>query len=177
MANEKATIGGGCFWCIEAILQDLKGIKQVVSGFSGGVEKNPSYELVCSGSTMHAEVVEITFDNSIINFKELIEIFLTIHDPTTRNRQGNDRGPQYRSIILYHNEKQKEVAEKIIYEFTEKGIWANPIVTELKMFEKFYEADEYHQNYFKNNPSQSYCKFVIEPKVAKFRKKFVNRLK
>jgi peptide-methionine (S)-S-oxide reductase len=172
-----ATLGGGCFWCLEAVYLQLKGVVKVVSGYSGGTVANPSYELVCTGRTGHAEVVQITFDPQVISFKELLQVFFTIHDPTTLNRQGNDVGPQYRSAIFYHDDQQKEVAEAVIDEIKTAGIWANPIVTEVTAFETFYPAEDYHQDYFANNPQQPYCQVIIAPKVAKFRKQFLDRLK
>lgn len=172
----KATLGGGCFWCLEAIFQELKGVHSVVSGYSGGKELNPSYKEVCSGKTGHAEVVQITFDPAVISFETLLEVFFTIHDPTTLNRQGNDIGPQYRSIILYHDEGQKAEAARVIAQIAPK-YWDEPIVTELVPFDIFYRAEDYHQNYFNNNPNQSYCAYVINPKVQKFRNKYQNLLK
>ncbi len=172
-----ATLGGGCFWCLEAVYDEVKGVISVESGYSGGHVENPTYEEVCTGSTGHAEVVQIHYDPKIISFKELLEIFFTIHDPTTLNRQGNDIGTQYRSIILYHDEEQKKIAVETIKAFNEAKIWKNPIVTEVVPFKKFYRAEEYHQKYYKRNPNQGYCKFVIEPKVAKFRQKYLDKLK
>ena len=174
---EKVTFGAGCFWCIEAIYQDLTGVESVVSGFAGGHVKNPAYKEVVNGTTGHAEVIQMVFDPDIISFRDLTEIFFTVHDPTTVDRQGNDVGPQYRSIILYHSEEQRDLAAKVKYEFEERKLWKNPIVTEIEPFDGFFEAEKYHQNYYKNNKDQSYCKFVIEPKVNKFRKQFLNKLK
>ncbi len=174
---EKATLGGGCFWCVEAIYLDVKGVKSVVSGYSGGTAETANYEAVCSGKTQHAEVVQIAFDPQVITFEEILEIFWATHDPTTRNRQGNDVGPQYRSVIFYHSEAQKEAAKRSMTEVA-PHIWDKKIVTELSRFERFYEAEEYHQNYYKTvgmrNP---YCTFVITPKVEKFRKAFKDKLK
>ncbi len=171
------TLGGGCFWCIEAVFSELKGVQLAESGYSGGKIDNPTYEQVCSGSTGHAEVVQIKFNPEIILFKEILEIFFTVHNPTTLNRQGNDVGSQYRSVIFYHSEEQREIAQEIITELDGSKKWPNPIVTELTSFYKFYKAKEYHQNYFKLNASQPYCKVVIEPKVNKFRKLYFNQLK
>jgi len=181
MANKinlkTTTLGGGCFWCIEAVFSELKGIQLAESGYSGGKIDNPTYEQVCSGSTGHAEVVQIKFNPEIISFKEILEIFFTVHNPTTLNRQGNDVGSQYRSVIFYHSEEQREIAQEIITELNGSKKWSNTIITELTSFDKFYKAKEYHQNYFKLNSSQPYCKVVIEPKVNKFRKLYFNQLK
>jgi peptide-methionine (S)-S-oxide reductase len=174
---EVATLAGGCFWCLEAIYDDLKGVKDVVSGYSGGHLADPSYEQVCSGKTGHAEVVQVTFDPSLISFKEILEVFFSIHNPTTLNRQGADVGTQYRSAIFYHSQEQKKVAEQVIREIEAAGIWNLPIVTELTPFSEFYPAEDYHQEYFSKNPYQPYCQVVIAPKVAKFRKKHLERLK
>ena len=173
---EIATLGAGCFWCVEAIFQDLKGVHRVESGFSGGHVKNPAYREVVNGTTGHAEVAQIYFDPNIISFEELLEVFWTTHDPTTLNRQGNDVGTQYRSAIFYHDEKQKAIAEKSKIEVAET-IWENPIVTEITPFEVFYKAENYHQDYFNLNPNQGYCRVVIAPKVKKFREKFADKLK
>lgn len=174
--NQKATLGGGCFWCLEAVYQELRGIESVVSGYAGGNIANPTYEQVSSARTGHAEVVQLTFNPEEISFREILEVFFTIHDPTTRNRQGNDVGPQYRSAIFYHDEAQKATAQEIIGEFEAQNLWANPIVTEVAPLQAFYAAEAYHQNYFRNHPQAGYCRVVIEPKVAKFRKKFVEKL-
>jgi peptide-methionine (S)-S-oxide reductase len=176
-STQVATLGGGCFWCLEAVYDELKGVTDVVSGYSGGHVKNPDYRLVCTGTTGHAEVVQITFDPSQISFREILEVFFTIHDPTTLNRQGNDIGPQYRSVIFYHTDEQKQIAEQVIREIETAGIWSNPVVTELAPFTEFFPAEDYHQEYFKNNPYQPYCQVVVAPKVAKFRKKYLERLK
>lgn len=173
---EIATFGSGCFWCTEAVFQQLRGVKSVVSGYSGGHVDNPSYEQVSTGRTGHAEVCQIEFDNEQITFKELLEIFFGTHDPTTLNRQGNDVGTQYRSVIFYHSEEQKAVAERMIKELNAKKTFEKPIVTEITAFQKFYRAEDYHQNYFRNNPTQGYCRYVIAPKVAKFEKTFKLRL-
>ena len=174
---EKATLGGGCFWCVEAVYQDLKGVRQVVSGYAGGTVENPSYQLVCTGTTGHAEVTQITFDSEIISFEELLYVFWRTHDATTLNRQGADVGPQYRSIILYHSNEQKATAEKSKQETDASGLWPNPIVTEIVPLTNFYPAEDYHQNYYRNNPVQPYCRVVIDPKVQKFRKEFKDKLK
>jgi peptide-methionine (S)-S-oxide reductase len=178
MDNTKniATLAGGCFWCLEAVYDELKGVISVESGYSGGHALNPSYEQVCRGNTGHAEVVRITFDPKVISFKDLLNIFFTVHDPTTLNRQGADVGTQYRSAIFYHDEEQKGIAEEVIREITEAGIWDDPIVTEVTPFERFYLAEEYHQEYFANNPYQGYCRAVVAPKVAKFRKQYQEML-
>jgi peptide-methionine (S)-S-oxide reductase len=175
--HELATIGGGCFWCLEAVYKDLKGVERVVSGYAGGHVNNPTYEQVCGGRTGHAEVVQITYDPKVITFRDLLDVFFTIHDPTTKDRQGADIGPQYRSIILFHNPEQKAEAELAIAAVTEKKIWRAPIVTEIVPLERFYPAEAYHQDYFEQNPRQRYCQIVIAPKVAKFRKEHLARLK
>jgi peptide-methionine (S)-S-oxide reductase len=172
-----ATLGGGCFWCIEAVFVELKGVAKVESGYAGGTVKNPTYRDVCSGLTGHAEVTQITFDPSVVSFKEILQVFFTVHDPTTLNRQGADVGTQYRSVILYHDEEQKEMARQVIAEINAAKIWSNPIVTEVAPYTEFYKAEGYHQNYYANNPGQPYCQVVIAPKVVKFRKQFRNRLK
>ena len=174
---ETATLAAGCFWCIEAVLDDLKGVEDVVSGYSGGTTIDPTYREVCSGTTGHAEVAEIRFDPNEISFKELLQVFFAVHDPTTLNRQGNDVGTQYRSAIFYHNDEQRRIAEETVTEIEAEGIYDDPIVTEIVPFEKFYPAEDYHQEYFANNPTQPYCMAVVAPKVAKFRQKYVNRLK
>lgn len=175
--NETVTLGGGCFWCIEAIYKELNGIINVISGYAGGTVKNPTYEQVCSGTTGHAEVIQIMFNPEIITFKKILEIFFSTHDPTTLNRQGNDIGTQYRSIILYHTQKQKEESLDVIREINDRGDLGKPIVTEVIPFKEFYKAEEYHQNYFKLNTKQPYCKIVIEPKVNKFKKNYADILK
>ena len=174
---ETATLGAGCFWCVEAVFDDLKGVVSVESGYSGGHTENPTYQQVCSETTGHAEVVNVTFDPSEISFKEILQVFFSVHDPTTLNRQGNDIGTSYRSAIFYHSDEQKQTAEEVIKEVTEEGVYDDPIVTELKPFGKFYIAEDYHQEYFANNPTQPYCAAVVAPKVAKFRQKYVSRLK
>ena len=179
MSGDKqvATLAGGCFWCLEAVYDELDGVEDVVSGYTGGAMPDPSYELVCSGTSGHAEVVQVTFDPARVSFKELLEVFFTIHDPTTLNRQGSDVGTQYRSAIFYHDAEQKRVAEEVIDELTEEGLWDDPIVTEVAPLETFYEAEDYHQEYFRKNPLQPYCMVIVRPKVAKFRKKYFSKLK
>ena len=174
---ETVTFGSGCFWCTEAMFQQLKGVSSVVSGYSGGHVENPSYEQVCTGRTGHAEVCQIQFDPELIPFEELLDVFFSTHDPTTLNRQGNDVGTQYRSVIFYHSERQKQIAERVKAELGESGTWKNPIVTEIVPFKKFYPAEDYHQNYFRNNPNQGYCRLVISPKLDKFQKVFKLKLK
>lgn len=174
---ETATLAGGCFWCIETIFNDLKGVEKVVSGYSGGTTKNPTYEQVCSGNTGHAEVVQITFDPSVISYEQLLEIFFHIHDPTTLNKQGADVGTQYRSAIFYNNDEQKKTAESVKEKIEKSGLWNDPIVTEITKFDKFYSAEDYHQDYYNNNKEKSYCSFVIAPKVRKFYKEYKNLLK
>jgi peptide-methionine (S)-S-oxide reductase len=173
---ELATFGTGCFWCTEAVFQQLKGVKSVVSGFSGGHLENPSYEDVITGTTGHAEVCQIMFDPEQISFEDLLEVFFATHDPTTLNRQGNDYGPQYRSAIFYHSEAQREIAEQVKNQLDASGQWKNPIVTEITAFETFYPAEDYHQNYFRNNPNQGYCRYIIAPKLQKFEKSFKLKL-
>ena len=172
-----ATLGGGCFWCLEAVYQQLEGVEQLVSGYAGGHVENPTYEQVCGKKTGHAEVVQLTYDASRVSFRDLLEVFFTIHDPTTKDRQGNDVGPQYRSVIFYHDEEQRRVAEEIIAELTAEHAFEEPIVTEVKPLTRFYAAENYHQNYFAQNSSQPYCAYVISPKLAKFRRKFAERLR
>jgi peptide-methionine (S)-S-oxide reductase len=172
-----ATLGGGCFWCLEAVYSELNGVLKVESGYAGGRTKNPTYEEVCSDETGHAEVVQVTFDPSVITFREILQVFFSIHDPTTLNRQGADAGSQYRSAIFYTDPEQKKVAEEVMSEIKRAKLWDHPIVTELVPLVEFYKAESYHQNYFKNNPAQAYCQIVISPKVAKFRKNYFDRLK
>jgi peptide-methionine (S)-S-oxide reductase len=174
---EIATFGSGCFWCTEAVFQQLKGVSSVVSGYSGGHVENPIYEQVTTGRTGHAEVCQIQFNPEEISFEELLEVFFNTHDPTTLNRQGNDVGTQYRSVIFYHDDKQKEIAERVKAKLDSSGTWKNPIVTEIVQFEKFYPAEDYHQNYFRNNPNQGYCRVVIAPKLDKFEKVFKLKIK
>ena len=175
--RETATLAGGCFWCLEAAFQDLKGVETVQSGYAGGRVANPSYEDVCTGTTGHAEVVQLTFDPQIVTFEDLLHVFFTIHDPTTLNRQGADVGTQYRSAIFYHSPEQKATAERVIAELQAGKLWDEPVVTELKPLEAFYPAEEYHRDYFRRNPNQGYCRAVIAPKVAKVRKLYFDRLK
>ena len=174
---ETTTLGGGCFWCLEAIYQDVEGVHKVVSGYAAGHMENPTYQQVCSETTGHAEVTQITFDPDVISFEELLYIFWRIHDPTTPNRQGNDVGSQYRSIILAHSDEQLEIAKRSLAETNASDLYANLIVTEVEPLTIFYPAESYHQNYYKSNPNQSYCRFVIDPKVNKFRKSFKEKLK
>ena len=174
---ELATFGSGCFWCTEAIFENLKGVHSVVSGYAGGHVQNPSYEEVCTGTTGHAEVTQITYDPSIISYDELLEVFWKTHDPTTLNRQGNDVGPQYRSAIFYHNDEQKQLAEKYKAELDKSGAWDNPIITEISPLNNYFPAENYHQDYYNNNPNQGYCAFVIAPKLEKFKKVFKDKLK
>jgi peptide-methionine (S)-S-oxide reductase len=175
--TEVATLGGGCFWCLEAVYEELRGVEKVESGYTGGAVPNPTYRQVCTGTTGHAEVVQVTFDPEVVSFREILEIFFTIHDPTTLNRQGADVGTQYRSAIFYHDEEQKRVAEEVVAELEEAHLWNDPIVTEVKPFDTFYVAEDYHQGYYRNNEYQPYCQVVIAPKVAKFRKRYLERLK
>lgn len=175
--TETATLAAGCFWCVEAVFDDLKGVEDVVSGYAGGHTENPTYRQVCDGNTGHAEVAEIRFDPSVISFKDILRVFFSVHDPTTLNRQGNDIGTQYRSAIFYHNDEQKRDAEEVIKEITDEGVYDDPIVTELVPLKKFWPAEDYHQEYFANNPNQPYCQAVVSPKVRKFRQKFADRLK
>lgn len=174
---EYATLGGGCFWCTAAVFSELKGIEKVESGYSGGIMPNPSYEQVCAGDTGHAEVVQLAFDPVIISYKDILEVFFSVHDPTTLNRQGADVGTQYRSVIFFHSTEQKRTAADVIKQVGESGVWGRPIVTELAPFGAFYKAEDYHQSYFKTNPNQPYCSVVIAPKVAKFRKHYLERLR
>jgi peptide-methionine (S)-S-oxide reductase len=175
--TEIATVGGGCFWCLEAVFDSLQGVIAVESGYSNGKTINPTYKQVCNGDTGHAEVVRITFDPKVISYNEILDVFFTIHDPTTLNQQGNDVGTQYRSAIFYHSAEQKDAAEKVISELTSQKAFNSPIVTEIAPAQVFYVAENYHQEYFENNGEQPYCQFVVAPKVAKFRKKFAGRLK
>jgi peptide-methionine (S)-S-oxide reductase len=175
--QETATLAGGCFWCLEAVFDELRGVEQVESGYSGGSRPDPSYEQVCTGTTGHAEVVQVKFDPQIVSFKELLEVFFTIHDPTTLNRQGADVGTQYRSAIFYHTPEQKEVAEQVIAGLDEAKLWDAPIVTEVAPFTAFYPAEIEHQEYYQRNQSQPYCRAVIAPKVSKFRKLYLEKLK
>ncbi len=175
--REVATLGGGCFWCLEAVFDELKGVEKVVSGYSGGKVVNPAYSEVCTGATGHAEAVQLTFDTGAISFREILRVFFAVHDPTTLNRQGADVGTQYRSIIFYHSEEQKAIAEQVIKELDEAKIWYAPIVTEVRPLVAFYPAEDYHQDYFRLNREQAYCRAVIAPKVAKLRKQYFEKLK
>lgn len=172
-----ATLAGGCFWCLEAVYEQLKGVERVVSGYAGGTVPHPTYEQVCTGQTCHAEVLQITFDPRTITYRDLLDVFFTIHDPTTLNRQGGDVGTQYRSAIFYHDDEQKAVAEQVIAEVEAAGVWDDPIVTEVTALDRFYPAEAYHQGYFRSHPEQAYCRAVIAPKVAKFRKQHFERLR
>ena len=175
--SETVVLGGGCFWCVEAVYNELRGVTSVISGYAGGSVPNPTYEQVCSGRTGHAEVVRVAFDPSVISFREILDVFFTTHDPTTLNRQGADVGPQYRSIILYQSPEQEHIAREVIDETNASGIWRAPLVTQLEPLDRFYPAEEYHQNYFERNPYQPYCQIVIAPKVAKVREKYLARLR
>ena len=177
MSSEVATLAGGCFWCLEAVYDELKGVQEVVSGYAGGSVPNPSYEQVCAGRTGHAEVVQVTFDPNVVTYRELLDVFFTIHDPTTLNRQGADVGTQYRSAIYTHSPEQKAIAEQTIKDLEAAHLWDNKIVTEVTPLDKFYPAEAYHQEYFAHHPNQGYCQVVIAPKVAKFRKKYLELLK
>ena len=172
-----ATLAGGCFWCIEAVFENMRGVSKVESGFAGGVMLNPTYRQVCSGESGHAEVIQVTFDPSIVSYEELLLVFFTVHDPTTRNRQGADVGTQYRSAVFYHDAAQKAIAEQVIARLTAERLWPNPIVTEVAPFDAFYKAEAYHQQYYRNNASKPYCQIVIAPKVTKFRKAYAYLLK
>jgi peptide-methionine (S)-S-oxide reductase len=174
---EIATLAGGCFWCLEAVYNTIQGVNEVVSGYSGGRMKYPSYEMVSTGTTGHAEVVQVTFDPRVITYPEILELFFSIHDPTTLNRQGADVGSQYRSAIFYHSPEQKAAAEAVIRQMTEDGVWANPIVTEVAPLEAFYPAEDYHKDYYARNPGQGYCRVVIAPKLSKIRSKYTQRMK
>ena len=175
--TEVATLGGGCFWCLEAVYLELRGVEKVESGYSGGDVPNPTYRQVCSETTGHAEVVQVTFDPDEVSYRDILDVYFTIHDPTTLNRQGADVGTQYRSVIYYHTEGQKRTAEEVISEIEAEGIWNSPIVTEVTPFDEFFVAEDYHQDYFRNNGFQPYCQVIIAPKVAKFRKQHLERLK
>lgn len=175
--RETITLGGGCFWCVEAVMQPLHGVREVVSGYAGGDTPDPTYRAVCSGSTGHAEVVQVTFDPKILSLQDLLMIFFTTHDPTTLNRQGADRGTQYRSIVLYETTAQKNAVEAVMEELGQEGVYDDPIVTQVEPLETFYRAEEKHQNYFRRNPYQPYCMAVIAPKVSKLRKQYLDRLK
>lgn len=175
--TESATFGAGCFWCVEAVFEGLKGVVSVESGYSGGHVKRPAYEQVVKGTTGHAEVTRIVFDSDVITFEDLLRVFWHTHDPTTPNRQGNDVGPQYRSAVFYHNDRQKAAAERVMQEIADSGLWDDPIVTEISPLVNYYKAEDYHQDFYENNPNYPYCTFVIAPKLAKFRKDFPHLLK
>lgn len=172
-----ATLGGGCFWCLDEVFRQLRGVEQVESGYSGGETRHPTYRQVCGGDTGHAEVVRITFDPSVIGFRELLEVFFTVHDPTTPNRQGPDVGTQYRSVIFHHSPEQREIATRVIAELDAQGVWGAPIVTEVVAAPEFWPAEEYHQEYYRRNQSQPYCRIVIEPKIAKLRRQHLEKLR
>jgi peptide-methionine (S)-S-oxide reductase len=177
LSLEVATVAGGCFWCIEGVFREVKGVKNVVSGYTGGTTINPTYEQVCTGNTGHAESVQVSFDPSKLSYREILEIFFSVHDPTTLNRQGADLGTQYRSAIFYHNEQQKQVAEELIGELNKADLWSKPIVTQVVSLDTFYTAEDYHQEYFSRHPEQAYCQMVISPKISKFRKQWKRHLK
>ena len=177
MTVEVTTLGGGCFWCVEAVFDDLQGVQSVESGYMGGQMRNPSYRDICTGMTGHAEVVQVTFDPAVISYADMLRVFLTVHDPTTLNRQGADVGTQYRSVIFTHSPEQEQSARAVIAELSAAHVWPDPIVTEVTPASTFYVAEEYHQEYFRNNPNQGYCQIVIAPKVAKFRRQYTARLK
>jgi peptide-methionine (S)-S-oxide reductase len=169
--QEVATLGGGCFWCVEAVFNQMEGVASAISGYMGGARPNPTYQQVCTGVTGHIEVVQVTFDPAVTSYREILEVFFSVHDPTSRDRQGNDVGEQYRSIVFYHSDEQRQEAEKIIAELGDE------IVTEVRAAETFWPAEDYHQEYYRNNPNAGYCAFVVAPKVAKFRKKFAAKLR
>jgi peptide-methionine (S)-S-oxide reductase len=175
--REVATLAGGCFWCLEAVFEELRGVESVKSGYAGGSVPNPRYDDVCTGRTGHAEVVQVAFDPAEVSFRELLEVFFTIHDPTTLNRQGADRGTQYRSAIFTHSPEQEQTAREVIRDLEEEGVWSDPIVTQVEPLTQFYPAEDYHDAYYRRNPRQGYCQVVIEPKVAKFRQKYLSRLR
>jgi peptide-methionine (S)-S-oxide reductase len=174
---EIATLAGGCFWCLEAVYQEMEGVLSVESGYMGGHAENPTYQNICTGTTGHAEVVQLTFDPTVTPYRQILEVFFAIHDPTTRDRQGNDVGPQYRSLIFYHDDRQRAAAEDLIRELNAANIWPAPIVTEVRPAARFYKAEEYHQDYFRQHPRQPYCAFVVAPKVGKFRHQFASKLR
>ncbi len=175
--REQATLGGGCFWCLEAVFEELDGVDRVQSGYSGGARENPTYQQVCTGGTGHAEVVQLEFDLSIISFREILQVFFAIHDPTTPNRQGADFGTQYRSVVFFHSPEQKETAEAVIREIDEAEVLSGPVVTEVSPLGRFYPAEDYHHQYYRSNPNQGYCRYVIDPKVAAFRATFFDKVK
>jgi peptide-methionine (S)-S-oxide reductase len=175
--HEIATLGGGCFWCLEAVYVEMEGVDSAVSGYMGGHVDRPTYQDVCTGKTGHVEVVQVTFDPEVTSYREILEVFFAIHDPTSRDRQGNDSGPQYRSVIFFHDDAQRATAQELIRDLDAEGVWGTPIVTEVRAATEFYRAEDYHQDYFKNNPRQPYCTFVVAPKVKKFREKFGAKLR
>jgi peptide-methionine (S)-S-oxide reductase len=177
MTLEQATLGGGCFWCLEAVFQQMRGVERVESGYCGGSTDAPTYRQVCEGNTGHAEVVQVTFDPAVVSYREILEVFFAIHDPTTLDRQGHDVGTQYRSIIFWHSPQQQRAAQEVIADLTAQQVFDRPIVTQLAPHEKFFQAEDYHQNYFREHPEQAYCRAVISPKVVAFRRKFAERLK
>lgn len=174
---QKATLAGGCFWCIETALNSIQGVEKAIAGYAGGNTDNPTYEQICSGNTGHAEVVRVIFDPDVLTFRQLLEIFFSLHDPTQLNRQGNDIGTQYRSAVFYHDDQQRNCVETIIREMENEGVWSDPIVTELTPLDRYFDAEDYHQDYFSNNPQNQYCNMVVAPKLAKFKKTFVEKLK
>jgi peptide-methionine (S)-S-oxide reductase len=176
-SEQTATLGGGCFWCLEAVYQEMEGVQKVVSGYMGGHVANPTYEQVCSGTSGHVEVTQVTFDTATVSYEEILEVFFAVHDPTSRDRQGNDSGPQYRSVIFYRDEAQRAAAEAAIAELTAEKVYSKPIITEVRPATTFYPAEDYHQQYFTNHPNQPYCAFVVSPKVQKFRQKFAERVR
>src|ERR1051326_1222300 len=176
-SQETATLGGGCFWCLEAVYHEMQGVVSAISGYMGGHLDRPGYQDVCTGRTGHVEVVQVTFDTSVTSYREILEVFLAIHDPTSRDRQGNDSGPQYRSAIFYHSDEQRTTALDTIRDLDAEHIWSRPIVTEVRPAAPFYIAEDYHQEYFRNNPAAPYCSYVVAPKVAKFRQKFAGKLR
>lgn len=177
MRTETATLAGGCFWCLEAVFEQVRGVEKVVSGYTGGTAENPTYRDVCSGKTGHAEAVRIDFDPDVVSYRRLLELFFTTHDPTTLNRQGPDVGTQYRSAVFHHDEEQRRAAEEVVADFAERNVWPNPIVTELVPVGDFHAAEDYHQRYYRSNPQAGYCQVVIAPKVAKLRKEHLDLLK
>jgi peptide-methionine (S)-S-oxide reductase len=177
MQMEAATLGGGCFWCLEAVFEQLRGVQRVESGYAGGSTPAPTYRQVCGGGTGHAEVVQVTFDPRVVSYRDILDVFFATHDPTTLNRQGPDEGTQYRSVIFYHTPAQKEAAEQRIAELNAAGVWDRPLVTQVAALETFYPAEDYHQGYFQQNPTEPYCMAVVSPKVAKFRKRFTDKMK
>lgn len=174
---EVATLGGGCFWCVEAVFEEIRGVADVVSGYAGGSVPDPTYRQVCSGRTGHAEVVQVSFDPDVVSYREILEVFFTTHDPTTPNRQGADVGTQYRSVVFYHDEEQERIVQEVIEDFEARGVWDDPIVTQVEPLPAFYRAEDYHQDYFSQNPNQPYCQMVIAPKVSKLRRQYLEKLK